>query len=233
LGGYWFVQMKQGAPLAPVGNTTAQGSQTSQAIQLDKYANSFAASDTTAAPGRAPAVPTATAAPIPTSAPAVSDKKVTSATLHTSMGDMEIVFNPATPNTVANFIKLASSGFYDGTKFHRVIKGFMSQGGDPFSKDDTKAEMWGRGGPGYAFADEITASNSNDPYTVAMANSGPNTNGSQFFINAAPNHNLDPRHTVFARVIKGQDVASAINAVATGPGDRPLTPVVITGISLQ
>ena len=238
-GGYWFVYLRQAASVentvtpnasADSAAPAAHAQPSAQAIQFDKYFSS--APLTPATP--AAAAPTAVVAPsAPAPASVASEKKISSATFHTSMGDMEIIFNPATPNTVANFLKLASSGFYDGTKFHRVIKGFMSQGGDPFSKDDSKANLWGTGGPGYAFADELTANNSNDTYTIAMANSGPNTNGSQFFINAAPNHFLDTKHVVFARVVKGQAVADAINAVATGAGDRPQTPVVITSISLQ
>ncbi len=123
------------------------------------------------------------------------------ATLHTNHGDITIEFNAAvTPNTVANFIKLAQAGFYDGTKFHRVIKGFMIQGGDPLTKDDSMQDRWGTGGPGYQFADEITASNHDVTGTIAMANAGPNTNGSQFFINVADNNFLDTKHTVFGRI---------------------------------
>lgn len=162
-----------------------------------------------------------------------NNAKIMTATLHTSMGDITIEFNPETPNTAANFVKLAESGFYDGTKFHRVIAGFMSQGGDPLSKDDSKMQMWGTGGPGYKFADEITASNSNDIGTIAMANSGPNTNGSQFFINAANNSFLNTKHTVFGKVVAGLDVAAAINAVPVGPNDRPIEAVVIKSVTLK
>ena len=164
----------------------------------------------------------------------VENKKIMNATLHTSMGDITIEFNPSTtPNTVENFIKLAESGFYDGTKFHRVIKGFMNQGGDPFSKDDSKIAEWGTGGPGYKFNDELTPSNSNDVGTISMANSGPNTNGSQFFINAVPNHGLDTKHTVFGKVTSGLDVVMAINNTPTDSSDRPITPVVIQSITLK
>lgn len=161
------------------------------------------------------------------------NKKIMTATLHTNKGDITIEFNSSTPNTVENFKKLASSGFYDGTKFHRVIKGFMSQGGDPLSKDDAKVQFWGTGGPGYKFADEITSSNRNDINTIAMANSGPNTNGSQFFINAAPNNFLDGKHTVFGKVIAGMDVVNTINNVPTGANDRPIDPVIIQSITLK
>ncbi len=164
----------------------------------------------------------------------VENKKIMNATLHTSMGDITIEFNPSTtPNTVANFIKLAESGFYDGTKFHRVIKGFMNQGGDPFSKDDSKIAQWGTGGPGYKFDDEITAENKNDVGTISMANAGPNANGSQFFINAAPNNGLDTKHTVFGKVTAGLDVVMAINNTPTDSSDRPITPVVIKSITLK
>ncbi len=164
----------------------------------------------------------------------IINKKYMNAILHTSMGDITIKFSPeTTPNTVANFIKLAESGFYDSTKFHRVIKGFMNQGGDPLSKDDSMVANWGTGGPGYQFADEITSSNSNKVGSIAMANSGPNTNGSQFFINMADNSFLNTKHTVFGQVTAGMDVVMAINNVKTVPGDRPATPVVIKSITLK
>lgn len=162
------------------------------------------------------------------------NKKIMNATLHTTMGDITIELTPdATPNTVANFVKLAQEGFYDGTKFHRVIQGFMNQGGDPLSQDDSQMARWGTGGPGYSFPDEIGPNNSNALGTISMANAGPNTNGSQFFINAADNFGLDPKHTVFGRVTSGLDVVMAINVVPTGPADRPLEAVVIKGITLK
>ncbi len=163
----------------------------------------------------------------------VNPQKIMQATFHTSKGDITIVFNPETPNTTANFVKLAQSGFYDNTKFHRVIKGFMNQGGDPLSKDDSQMEKWGTGGPGYQFADEITTSNKNDPGTVAMANAGPDTNGSQFFFNVAPNNFLDTKHTVFGKVAQGLEVVETINSVKTGTNDRPVEPVIIKSITIQ
>ena len=163
----------------------------------------------------------------------IDNKKIMTAILHTNKGGITIEFNSATPKTVENFISLAKSGFYDGTKFHRIIKGFMSQGGDPLSKDDSKKDFWGTGGPGYKFDDELSSSNSNDINTIAMANSGPNTNGSQFFINAAVNHFLDTKHVVFGKVTVGQDVALAINSVPTGPNDRPIDPVILKSITLK
>lgn len=161
------------------------------------------------------------------------NQNIMNATLRTNYGDITIEFSKDTPNTVANFVTLAKAGFYDKTKFHRVIKGFMNQGGDPLSKDDSMMARWGTGGPGYQFADEIGPNNHNDPGTISMANAGPNTNGSQFFINAAPNNFLDTKHTVFGKVTKGLDVVAAINDTATGEGDRPLKPVVIESITLN
>lgn len=161
------------------------------------------------------------------------DKKFMKATLHTSKGDIQIEFDQAAPNTVENFTKLASSGFYDGTKFHRVISGFMIQGGDPLTKDDSKQAMWGTGGPGYTFADEIHANNSNVVGSVSMANAGPNTNGSQFFINVNNNNFLDTKHTVFAHVVSGMDVVEAIVSTKTGAQDRPIEPISISGITLE
>ncbi len=155
------------------------------------------------------------------------------ATLETSVGNIVIQFLPKkAPNTVYNFIKLADAKFYDGTKFHRVIKDFMIQGGDPLSRT-ADTSRYGTGGPGYTFADEIN----NEPMTrgaVAMANSGPNTNGSQFFIITAPDTPwLQGKHTVFARVISGMDVADKINAIDTNSRAAPLDPVVVTHIYLR
>ncbi len=161
------------------------------------------------------------------------NKKIMQAIFHTNKGDITIEFSESTPKTVENFVTLAKKGFYDGTKFHRVIKGFMNQGGDPLSKDDAKTEYWGTGGPGYKFADEITSNNKNDAYTLSMANAGPNTNGSQFFINVANNNFLDTKHTVFGKVISGKEVVDDINNTPTGPNDRPIEPVIIKNITLK
>ncbi|MSR70485.1 peptidylprolyl isomerase [Candidatus Kaiserbacteria bacterium] len=156
------------------------------------------------------------------------------ATLHTNKGDITIEFFDAdAPNTVANFTKLAQAGFYDGTKFHRVISNFMIQGGDPLSKDDSAAARWGTGGPGYQFADEIRANNHNVVGTISMANAGPNTNGSQFFINVADNSFLDTKHTTFGKVVAGMEVVNAIAQTPTGANDRPVSPIIINSISLK
>src|SRR3989344_2578120 len=163
-----------------------------------------------------------------------NNKEAMQAILKTNKGDITIeFFGDLAPKTVANFTKLAAEGLYNGTKFHRVIKDFMIQGGDPFTKDDSKADMWGMGGPGYKFADEIHAQNRNAVGTIAMANAGPNTNGSQFFINVADNNFLDGKHTVFGKVTAGMEVVQAIEAVQTGSGDRPVQAVVINSISVQ
>lgn len=156
------------------------------------------------------------------------------AILSTNMGVIRIeLFSDKAPNTVENFRKLSSEGFYTGTRFHRVIAGFMIQGGDPQSKDTTLSARWGTGGPGYTFDDEIYPGNSNEIGTISMANAGPNTNGSQFFINVANNSFLNTKHTVFGKVIDGMDVVNKIAATATGPNDRPVTDMIIESIAIQ
>ncbi len=162
------------------------------------------------------------------------DKKMTKAIMHTNKGDITIeFFGTQVPKTVENFIKLAGQGFYDGVKFHRVIKGFMIQSGDPLTKDDSKASLWGTGGPGYAFPDELVPGNRNDVGTISMANAGPNTNGSQFFINVASNNFLDSKHVVFGKVVAGMDVVTKIENTPTDASDRPTTPVIIEGVTLE
>jgi peptidylprolyl isomerase len=169
----------------------------------------------------------------------INNKNTMSATLKTSMGDITIeFFDKEAPKTVANFMKLAKDGFYDGVKFHRVIKGFMIQGGDPLTKDDSKMAFWGTGGPGYSFPDElgsVNKNNRNDEGTISMANSGKDTNGSQFFINVAPNNFLDTKHVVFGKVVSGMDVVKKIENVPTNgdPYNRPLTAVVINSVSVK
>jgi cyclophilin family peptidyl-prolyl cis-trans isomerase len=169
----------------------------------------------------------------------LDNKKVMNATLKTNMGVIKIEFFATdAPKTVENFTKLAGSKFYDGIKFHRVIKGFMVQAGDPLTKDDSKASLWGTGGPGYKFADEIDSKS--DLYAkvgykkgvVAMANSGPNTNGSQFFIMTA-DYPLPSLYTIFGKVISGQDVVDKIALVKTGANDKPTEPIVIQSITLD
>ena len=166
------------------------------------------------------------------------------ATLHTSMGDIKLILYPdQAPKTVRNFVGLAegtqewtdpkvkaktTKPLYDGTIFHRVIPGFMIQGGDPMGT--------GMGGPGYNFADEFNPELQFDrPYILAMANAGPNTNGSQFFITVAPTAWLNFKHSIFGEVADqaSRDVVDAIANVPTGAQDRPVTPVTITGITIE
>ncbi|PIR83651.1 peptidylprolyl isomerase [Candidatus Kaiserbacteria bacterium CG10_big_fil_rev_8_21_14_0_10_51_14] len=156
------------------------------------------------------------------------------AVLHTSAGDIELeLFESAAPKTIANFVKLAKEGFYDGTKFHRVIRDFMIQGGDPLTKNDAHMARWGTGGPGYVFDDEIHPDNRNDVGTISMANAGPNTNGSQFFINVKDNNFLDSKHTVFGRVSAGMDVVHTIEATEVDGRDKPVAPIVIEHITVS
>lgn len=156
------------------------------------------------------------------------------AVIKTNKGDIVLEFyRDASPKTVENFVKLANEDFYDGTRFHRVIKDFMIQGGDPKSKDDTLTAEWGTGDPGYKFADEFNT-HKLVKGSLAMANSGPNTNGSQFFIvtlDATPW--LDGKHTNFGFVIDGMDIVDTIENSATAPGDRPLEPITILDIELR
>ena len=150
---------------------------------------------------------------------------MTTATLHTNHGPIAIeLFDDDAPKTVENLLKLSRDGFYDGVIFHRVIEDFMVQGGDPTGT--------GSGGPGYQFEDEIN-DNKIVRGALAMANAGPNTNGSQFFIvttGAAPW--LDGKHTVFGRVTDGMDVVDAISALDTDARDRPSADVVIERVEL-
>lgn len=137
------------------------------------------------------------------------------------------------PKTSANFIKLAQQGFYNGQRFHRVIDGFMIQGGDPLSKDVSKKAFWGTGDPGYKFADEFGPGLSNVTGTISMANAGPNTNGSQFFINVNDNVFLDGKHAVFGKVISGMDVVMKISKTPTDQSDKPLADVIIEKIEIK
>jgi len=176
------------------------------------------------------------------------------AVIETNKGIIKFrLFRSVAPKTVENFIKLANQGFYNGIKFHRVIEDFMIQTGDPLTRDDSKKEQWGTGGPGYKFEDEINPwylglddqtikllqdqgyvydrklkSLKNTVGAVSMANSGPNTNGSQFFIiTHSDQPHLDGRHTVFGKVIVGMDVVRKIAAVETDERDRPIEDIVM------
>jgi peptidylprolyl isomerase len=137
--------------------------------------------------------------------------------LETTKGDIVIQLYSQMPVTAGNFEKLVKQGFYNGVIFHRVIDGFMIQGGDP--------EGTGAGGPGYEIKDEFKGEQKNNRGTIAMANAGPNTGGSQFFINLVNNNFLDGKHPVFGKVIEGMDVVDAIAKVETDAGDKPVEDV--------
>jgi len=151
---------------------------------------------------------------------------MTNATLHTNHGAIAVeLFDEDAPNTVANFVKLAKDGFYDGVIFHRVIPDFMIQGGDPTGT--------GTGGPGYTFEDEFNQ-HKVERGALAMANAGPNTNGSQFFVvttQAAPW--LDGKHTVFGQVTEGMDAIDSISAVETDANDKPREAVTIERVEVK
>ena len=148
------------------------------------------------------------------------------ATIHTNMGNLVIqLFPAAAPVTVNNFVFLAEERFYDGVIFHRVIQNFMIQGGDPLGT--------GTGGPGYNFKDEFESSLGFDqPGILAMANAGPNTNGSQFFITVFPTPHLNGSHTIFGELVDGQDVADAISRVPAGAANKPIQAVIIESIGI-
>lgn len=165
------------------------------------------------------------------------------ATITTNKGTIKLeLFQDQMPVTVGNFVKLAEAGFYDGTKFHRVIDGFMIQGGDPNSKGDNEA-LYGTGGPAENVPDEFVKGDllTNTRGTIAMANTGqPNSGGSQFFINLVDNTNLDfdkppftSKHPVFGRVIEGMDVVDAIGQVPTKAGDIPVDPVIVSSVKIE
>lgn len=151
-----------------------------------------------------------------------------SAIVDTTLGTFRIDFErDAAPTTVANFEKLARQGFYDGVLFHRVVPGFVIQGGDPTGT--------GRGGPGYTFADELPGSGLDyAKYVVAMANAGPNTNGSQWFVCLTDLRGRLPKnYSIFGRVTSGTDVVDRIGKVRTGPGDRPAQEVKMTRVTID
>ncbi len=148
-------------------------------------------------------------------------------TIETNHGTITAeMFADVAPKTTANFIKLAKEGYYDGVIFHRVIKDFMLQGGDPTGT--------GRGGPGYTIPDEFAPGLKHDRKGLfSMANAGPNTGGSQFFITLVPTGWLDGKHAIFGEVTGGMDVVDAIGQTPTGPGDKPLEDVVMTTVTVN
>ncbi len=149
------------------------------------------------------------------------------ATIETTKGKIVVeLYADKAPRTVANFVKLSKQGFYNGIIFHRVIPGFMVQTGDPTGT--------GRGGPGYTFEDEFAPDLKHDtPGVLSMANAGPNTNGSQFFITLAPTPWLNGKHTIFGKVVEGQSVVDAIAAAQRNAQDRPLEDIKMTTVTIQ
>ena len=156
----------------------------------------------------------------------IDPSKRYTATMETNLGTIVIALDAvAAPKTVNNFVFLARYHYYDGVTFHRVIKGFVAQGGDP--------EGTGRGGPGYRFEDELPGPGRYEIGSLAMANAGPNTNGSQFFIISGPDGaRLPPQYSLFGKVVKGLDVVENIQNVRTGGGDKPVEPVVINSVTV-
>ena len=148
------------------------------------------------------------------------------ATMETSMGTMVIALDALkAPRTVNSFVFLALNHYYDGIIFHRIIKGFVCQGGDPTGT--------GRGGPGYQYADELPKAGQYQIGSLAMANAGPNTNGSQFFLISGPSGvGLPPAYALFGQVVKGLEIVEAMQNVPTGTGDRPITDVVINSVTI-
>ncbi len=148
------------------------------------------------------------------------------ATMTTSLGEIVIALDALkAPKTVNNFVFLALNHYYDGVIFHRIIQGFMCQGGDPTGT--------GRGGPGYKFQDELPKPREYQVGSLAMANSGPNTNGSQFFIvSGASGVGLPPQYSLFGQVVKGLDIVETMQNVPTGGGDKPKTDVVIQSVAI-
>ncbi|KAL6606571.1 hypothetical protein ACP70R_042224 [Stipagrostis hirtigluma subsp. patula] len=153
-----------------------------------------------------------------------------SVTLHTNLGDIKCeVFCDQVPRTAENFLALCASGYYDGTVFHRNIKGFMIQGGDPTGTGKGGTSIWGT-----KFADEFRESlKHNARGIMSMANSGPNTNGSQFFITYAKQPHLNGHYTVFAKVIHGFEVLDLMEKAQTGPGDRPLAEIRLNRVTIH
>ncbi len=165
------------------------------------------------------------------------DEKMTQnriATIETNKGTFKMeLFEDRMPITTKNFIDLANKGFYDGTRFHRVIPQFMIQGGDPLTKDLNKKKMWGTGGPGYEIKDEFVKGLSNVRGTISMANHGPNTGGSQFFISVADNRFLDGKHPVFGKVVEGMDVVDKISLTQRNSQDQPVQDVVVEKVTIS
>ena len=157
-------------------------------------------------------------------------ESMTVAVVNTNMGTIEIeLFADKTPKTVENFVGLANKGYYDGIIFHRVIADFMIQGGDPTGTGRGGESLWGT-----SFADEFVTELRHDvPGILSMANSGPNTNGSQFFITLVPTPWLDGKHTIFGKVINGMNLVEDIGKVKTGAGDKPVEDIKMINVKIE
>jgi len=157
-------------------------------------------------------------------------KEMTVAVINTNMGTIEIeLFADQTPKTIENFVGLAEKGYYNGVIFHRVIADFMIQGGDPTGTGRGGNSLWGT-----PFADEIVPSlKHEEPGILSMANAGPNTNGSQFFITVVPTPWLDGKHTIFGKVISGMNVVYDISKVKTAAGDKPVNDVIMEKVTIE
>lgn len=151
-----------------------------------------------------------------------------SAVLNTTRGLIRLeLFNDRTPKTVENFVTHSKTGYYNGVTFHRVIKNFMIQGGDPLGDGTGGESIWGG-----TFEDEFDPSLKHEPFTLSMANRGPNTNGAQFFITTVSTPHLDNKHTVFGRVVEGYNVVKEIEGVETDAMNKPKSPVIIKSVSI-
>ncbi len=163
------------------------------------------------------------------------------AIFETSMGTFKVeLYLDQMPVTAGNMKTLIEQGYYDGQRFHRVIDSFMIQGGDPQSKNESSRDIWGTGGPGYTIEDEFVEGLSNVRGTLSMANSGPNSGGSQFFINLVDNTYLDwdkpptqSKHPVFGKIVEGMDIIDSIGNVDTNMRDQPSTDIVITSVTIE
>jgi len=229
----------------PAANTATDADndvlEVSDITEIDEYSVEVEGSAYEAPEAEANSVPETVTTNEPETMDIPTTSENTTVIMQTNKGDITIeLFTKDMPITAGNFLKLAQEDYYDGIKFHRVISGFMIQGGDPLTKDDSMQARWGTGGPGYAIEDEFVPGYSNVRGTLSMANSGPNSGGSQFFINTVDNTMLDydkqpltSKHPVFGRVVDGMDVVDAISATETGMRDVPVEPVVIEGVVVR
>ena len=214
---------------ATVASARTGGCTEENTMKKEDAAKSLSAEKPAAAPAPAKsATPATTAAAAPAAAPVKITNEI--AVIETNQGVIKIKFFPdVAPKAVENFTGLAQKGYYNGIIFHRVIDGFMIQGGDPTGTGRGGESLWGK-----KFADEFSPKYRFDRKgLLAMANAGPGTNGSQFFITLAPTPHLNDKHTIFGEVVAGMDVVEKIGKVAKGPGDKPIEAVKMTKITFE